>query len=109
PVPGAPSRLRGLMQRHGRPLPVFGVSPASAFGRQSLRVLVVDEGRNAAALEIDFPPEPVDLVNPCDDTVPYPAAYPAGALERAWRCRGHDEAFWEFEPARLFGLLGGRR
>lgn len=109
PIPGAPSRLRGLMQRHGRPLPVFGVSPSAAFGRQRLRVLVIDEGRNAAALEIDFPPEPVDPLTPLGEPIAYPGAYPRGALDRAWRCAGHDEAFWEFEPSRLFGLLGGRR
>ncbi len=109
PVPGAPARLRGLMQRHGRPLPVFGISPTAGFGRQRLRVLVIDEGRNAAALEIDFPPEPVDPVAPCDDSTPYPGACPPGALERAWRCAGHEEAFWEFQPSRFFGLLGGHR
>jgi hypothetical protein len=109
PVPGAPPRLRGLMQRHGRPLPVFGLSPAATFGRQRLRVLVIDEGRNAAALEIDFPPEPVELAATCDESAAYPGACPPGALERAWRCAGHDEAFWEFEPARFFALLGGRR
>lgn len=109
PVPGAPPRLRGLMQRHGRPLPVFGLSTVAPFGRRRLRVIVIDEGRNAAALEIDFPPEPVDPAAPCDESTPYPAACPPGALELAWRCRGHDEAFWEFEPARFFGLLGGRR
>jgi hypothetical protein len=109
PVPGAPPRLRGLMQRHGRPLPVFGISPSTIVGRQRLRVLVVDEGRNAAALEIDFPPEPVDPVEPCDDSEPQPGACPPGALDRAWRCAGYEEPFWEFEPARFFGLLGGRR
>lgn len=109
PVPGAPPRLRGLMQRHGRPLPVFGVSPTRSFGRQRLRVLVIDEGRNAAALEIDFPPEPVDPIASCDEPPPYPRSWPAGALDDAWRCAGHEELFWEFEPSRLFGLLGGRR
>ncbi len=109
PVPGAPPRLRGLMQRHGRPLPVFGIAPVTSFGHQRLRVLVIDEGRNAAALEIDFPPEPVDPVAPCDEPPAYPGAWPAGAFDRAWRCEGHDEVFWEFEPSRLFGLLGSRR
>lgn len=109
PVPGAPPRLRGLMQRHGRPLPVFGLSSGASFGRQRLRVLVIDEGRNAAALEIDFPPEPVDPAEPCDASTPYPSACPPGALGAAWRCRGHDEVFWDFEPARFFGLLGGPR
>lgn len=109
PVPGAPSRLRGLMQRQGRPLPVFGSSPARSFGRQRLRVLVIDEGRNAAALEIDFPPEPVDPVDACDAATPCPPACPPGALERAWRCAGHEEMFWEFDPGRLFELLGGFR
>lgn len=109
PVPGGPPRLRGLMQRDGRPLPVFGVSPATTFARQRLRVLVIGRGRDAAALEIDFPPEPVEPIAPRDETASCPEAYPPGALDRAWRCAGHEEVFWEFEPFRLFGLLGGRR
>jgi len=109
PVPGAPSRLRGLMQRHGRPVPVFALSPSDApEGIAKLRVLVFGTGGEAGALEIDLPPEPVEPVEPIEQPGPPAGAVPASVLSGPWRCAGRDEPFWQFEPARLFAALGAR-
>lgn len=109
PIPGAPPRLRGLMQRYGRPLPVYGIAPAAQRRYEALRVLIIGEGRDAAALEIELAPEPVQLLAPCSPTPTRPSAYPPGALMQAWSCRGRDEPFWEFDLVRLCALLGDLR
>ncbi len=110
PVPRAPTRLLGLMQVRGHPVPVFDAAPLAsddwpALGRRD--VLLIGTGAEAGAVAVDAPPRAIS---------PLPVAAPGEAPEC---CFGDaltdahvdpaepDLTWWLLAPQRLFQILSG--
>jgi chemotaxis signal transduction protein len=106
PLPRAPANLLGLVNLHGRIVPLFDL--ASLFEtehlpREKRMVLVFGHGNDAAAIVIDGLPRRLAFTL---DSMIVPPALPAGAARAvlATYLQGKD-AWFEFDYAQLLDQL----
>ena len=103
PVPRAPTRLLGLMQVRGHPVPVFDAAPQAsddwpALGRHD--VLLIGTGAEAGAVAVDAPPRAIS---------PLPVAAPGDAPECCFGDALTDPHVDPAEPGLTWWLLAPRR
>ena len=113
PLPGAGSRVRGMMQLRGHPVVVLDAAPAAGpeadpDGGARPAVLVFGSAPDAAGLVVSGPPRPLQVGTiPVD--APRPAADFADVLGDALaEAQDPSSVWWSFEPRRLFEWLAAR-
>jgi hypothetical protein len=110
PMPLAPLRMRGFVQRRGRVLPVLdggAVAPVCLPVRTRRPVLILESLPEPAALLIEQPPVYIEGPLRPAPNVQCPAVPWALACGEGWQdARG--EVWWTVDPVRLFETLGAR-
>lgn len=113
PLPGAPRRLRGVMQVRGDPFPVFDAGRHDRWSwpvRARQRVIVVPVPAAGGAVIVDEAPRSVDAGDPVADMPPPGTAFDA-ALGQARSAAGDPQVtcWWNVDFARFFELLAADR
>jgi twitching motility protein PilI len=106
PLPRMPANLLGLVNLHGRILPLFDLAKlfeTEHMPREKRMLLVIGHGNNAAGIVIDGLPRRMAFMPETQIVPPALPAAAAGAL-RASYSAGHD-AWYEFDYAQLLDQL----
>jgi len=106
PLPRMPANLLGLVNLHGRILPLFDLATlfeTEHMPREKRMLLVIGHGNNAAGIVIDGLPRRMAFMPEARIVPPALPAAAAGAL-RASYSAGHD-AWYEFDYAQLLDQL----
>lgn len=113
PLPGAGSRVRGMMQLRGHPVVVLDAAPpagseADSGGGARPAVLVFGSPPDAAGLVVSGPPRPLQI-GPGPVDAPRPAVDFATVLgDAVAEAQDPSSVWWSFEPRRLFEWLAAR-
>jgi twitching motility protein PilI len=106
PLPRMPANLLGLVNLHGRILPLFDLATlfeTEHMPREKRMLLVIGHGNNAAGIVIDGLPRRMAFLPESQIVPPALPAAAAGAL-RASYSAGRD-AWYEFDYAQLLDQL----
>ena len=106
PLPRMPANLLGLVNLHGRIVPVFDLAnlfETTHLPREKRMVLVFGHGNDAAGIVIDGLPRRMAFAPESQVTPPTLPAAAAGAVRAAWSM-GNDTWF-EFDYAQLLDQL----
>ena len=106
PLPRMPANLLGLVNLHGRILPLFDLAElfeTEHMPREKRMLLVIGHGNNAAGIVIDGLPRRMAFLPESQIVPPALPAAAAGAL-RASYSAGRD-AWYEFDYAQLLDQL----
>ena len=106
PLPRMPANLLGLVNLHGRILPLFDLAAlleTEHLAREKRMLLVIGHGNNAAGIVIDGLPRRMAFLPESQIVPPALPAAAAGAL-RASYSAGRD-AWYEFDYAQLLDQL----
>jgi len=106
PLPRMPANLLGLVNLHGRIVPLFDLAPlfeTQHLPREKRMLLVIGHGKDAAGIVIDGLPRRMAFA---PEALMVPPALPAGAAGavRAAYAAGNDTWF-EFDYAQLLDQL----
>ena len=106
PLPRMPANLLGLVNLHGRIVPLFDLAPLFETGhlpREKRMLLVIGHGNDAAGIVIDGLPRRMAFTPETQITPPALPAAAAGAVIASYAA-GHD-AWYEFNYAHLLDQL----
>ena len=106
PLPRMPANLLGLVNLHGRILPLFDLAElfeTEHMPREKRMLLVMGHGNDAAGIVIDGLPRRMAFAPESQVTPPTLPAAAAGAVRAAWSM-GNDTWF-EFDYAQLLDQL----
>jgi|SRR6478735_8799322 purine-binding chemotaxis protein CheW len=106
PLPRMPANLLGLVNLHGRIVPLFDLAAlfeTDHLPREKRMLLVIGHGNDAAGIVIDGLPRRMAFAPESQVTPPTLPAAAAGAVRAAWSM-GNDTWF-EFDYAQLLDQL----
>jgi len=106
PLPRMPPNLLGLVNLHGRIVPLFDLArlfETEHLAREKRMLLVIGHGSDAAGIVIDGLPRRLGLTPEAEII---PPALPAAAASAVLGCYLHgDDAWFEFDYAQLLDQL----